>query len=463
MSTKRKNKGLPGAAKRPPSPRQAAFECIEAVVYDSAYANLAMPRILANAGLTGRDAAFATELAYGALRMEKLYDAVIASAARRPAEAVDNSVRIALWLGIHQALAMRVPPHAAVNETVEQARRHAGVGAAKFTNAVMRRVTERDADAWLAVVASGTSREALATRHSHPEWVVAELEQALTADGRSGEIEQLLAADNDPAAVTLVARPGLQDRDELAAAIEDSQATSLSPYGVTLAGGAPGDIDAVRERRAAVQDEGSQVAAAVLVSSRPVAAGERWLDMCAGPGGKAALLGALAAQSDATLDALELHEHRADLVRDSVRAVPDGVVSVHVGDGRTWDGGAYDRILLDAPCTGLGALRRRPEARWRREQEDVAELATLQRELLDAATRLLKPGGTLAYVTCSPVVAETTAVLEGSSLAALDTPAALAELSGADARTFGTQRHAQLWPHVHGTDAMFIALLEAPQ
>ena len=118
MTAKRKNKGLPGAAKRPPSPRQAAFECIEAVVYDSAYANLAMPRILASAGLTGRDAAFATELAYGALRMEKLYDAVIASAARRPAEAVDNSVRIALWLGSHQALAMRVPAHAAVNETV---------------------------------------------------------------------------------------------------------------------------------------------------------------------------------------------------------------------------------------------------------------------------------------------------------------------------------------------------------
>ena len=124
MTTKRKNKGLPNAAKRPPSPREAAFECIEAVVYDAAYANLAMPRILANAGLSGRDAGFATELAYGALRMEKLYDAVIASAARRPAEAVDNLVRIALWLGIHQALAMRVPAHAAVNETVEQARRH---------------------------------------------------------------------------------------------------------------------------------------------------------------------------------------------------------------------------------------------------------------------------------------------------------------------------------------------------
>ncbi len=440
--------------------RDVAYRCVMAVNDDDAYANLVMPGLIDESRLDGRDAAFATELAYGALRMRGLYDAIIAKAARRDPVSLDPEVRAALWIGAHQVLAMRVPAHASVSETVNLVRRERGQGAAKFANAVMRRITEKTADAWLTVVASGTSRVARAVRHSHPEWVVAELEAALSQDGRAGEIDALLEADNAPARVTVVARPGLADRDEV---VQETggEPGQWSPWAVTLPGGRPGDLKAVGNGRAAVQDEGSQVVAGALAAVREIAAGEQWLDMCAGPGGKAALLGAIAAQHDVRLDALELHPHRADLVRQSVRAVPAGTVSVAVGDARMWgEDGSYDRIVLDAPCSGLGALRRRPESRWRRDSADLAELVDLQRSLLARAEQLLAPGGIVAYITCSPVLAETREVVAGTALCALDAREAVATVTGTDPADWGAGPYVQLWPHAHGTDAMFLALLE---
>ncbi|MDN4486683.1 transcription antitermination factor NusB [Demequina sp. SYSU T00039] len=442
--------------------RDVAYDCVMAVSTEGAYANLLLPTLLERAGLDGRDAGFVTELAYGALRMRGLYDAIIAHAARRDPQDLDGELRVALWLGCHQALAMRVPAHAAVNETVDQVRRERGAGAAKLANAVMRRVTERGADAWLSVVAPGDTPASRAVRHSHPEWVVEELTRALVADGRAAETVALLEADNSPARVTLVARPGLVDRDALA---HDAggEAGEYSPWSVVMAGGRPGDLAAVADGTAAVQDEGSQIVAGALALAQPVEPGERWLDLCAGPGGKSALLGALAAEGAATLDAVELHPHRADLVRRSVRAVPEEVVTVHTADGTAWgESEAYDRIVLDAPCTGLGALRRRPEARWRRHPEDLEDLVGLQRRLLANAERLLAPGGLLAYITCSPVVAETREIVAGSSLRQLDAREAVAAVTGTPARFWGPGPHVQLWTHVHGTDSMFLALLEKP-
>jgi 16S rRNA (cytosine967-C5)-methyltransferase len=183
-----------------------------------------------------------------------------------------------------------------------------------------------------------------------------------------------------------------------------------------------------------------------------------WLDMCAGPGGKAALLGAIAATRGATLDALELHAHRAQLVGQATRALPPGTVTVHTADATAWTGGPYDRILLDAPCTGLGALRRRPESRWRRTEADLDDLTALQLRLLTRAGELLRPGGIIAYVTCSPVLAETRDIVASSGLRALDARAALAQATG-DPDGWGRGPEVQLWTHVHGTDSMFIALL----
>lgn len=443
--------------------RAAALECLLAVERDDAYANLVLPSILASRSLAGRDAGFATELAYGSLRMRGLYDAVIASASRRDPASLDTVVRCVLWLGAHQALSMEVPAHAAVSETVALAKSSGAARASGFVNAVMRRITERGRDAWIARVAGGTSRDALAVRTSHPAWVVAELERSLAARGRAGETAALLDAHNAAPRVTLVARPGLVDRDALAAAA-GGEPTALSPYGVTLQGGTVRGIDAVAEGAAGVQDEGSQLVGAALATAaaRAHTTGEAWLDACAGPGGKTALLGALAAQRGATVTALELHAHRVGLVRDNVRAVPAGVVRVEQGDATAWEGGRFDRILVDAPCTGLGALRRRPESRWRRTPADLDELVALQRAILANARRLLAPGGVIAYVTCSPVVAETSDVVAASGLRLLDARAAMAEVTGTAPDAWGRGPDVQLWTHEHGTDSMYLALLVEP-
>ena len=218
-----------------------------------------------------------------------------------------------------------------------------------------------------------------------------------------------------------------------------------------MTGGDPGDLAAVRARRAGVQDEGSQLCALALAAAPLEGRDERWLDLCAGPGGKAALLAALAAGRGATLSANELREHRAELVRQATAAWS---VDVSVGDARQLAPveGGYDRVLLDAPCTGLGALRRRPEARWRRRPADVPELAALQRELLAAALRLVRPGGVVAYVTCSPHPAETRDVVAGHVL--VDARPAFPGVPD-----LGDGPTVQLWPHRHGTDAMFCAFV----
>ena len=431
-----------------------------AVVEDDAYANIAMSTIVRDAGLSPRDAAFATELAYGSLRMSGFYDEVIAVASGREPSSLEATVRAVLWIGAHQALDMSTPPHATVSESVDLAKHGGAARASGLVNAVMRRITERTREEWVEAVAPGNGITDLSIRTSHPEWIVAELEASLAARGLSGEIAALLDSHNEAASVTLAARPGLIDRDALASQ-SGGTATEFSPYGVVLGSGSPGKVAAVRDGNAGVQDEGSQLVAAALASdaARPASAHERWLDACAGPGGKTALLGALAATSGASLDALELHPHRATLVSDNVRSLPLGVVDVHVGDATEWAGGPFDRILVDAPCTGLGALRRRPEARWRRSPEDLEELTSLQTRILAHAAKLLAPGGVIAYVTCSPVLAETREIVEGSGLAQLDARAALAEVTGVDIDSWGDGPDVQLWTHVHGTDSMYLALL----
>jgi 16S rRNA (cytosine967-C5)-methyltransferase len=238
---------------------------------------------------------------------------------------------------------------------------------------------------------------------------------------------------------------------------------------VVSSGGSPADVPAVAEGRAGVQDEGSQLVAHVLAAAPLNGGDERWLDLCAGPGGKAALLAGLAATRGARLVASERQPHRAELVR-RVLAGADGVEAVTVEDGTAppWPPGSFDRALVDAPCTGLGALRRRAEARWRRRPEDLAELVPLQRALVDQALDLVRPGGVVLYATCSPVLAETRDVL-GSVLVGrddttlADTGALLLAAAGLRADVpscagplAGT---VQLWPHRHRTDAMFMALL----
>lgn len=462
----------------PDAARQAAYDVLRQVADSDAYANLVLPPLLRERGIVGRDAAFATELAYGTLRLRGRYDAVLSRCTNgRPLEELDPDVLDLLRLGTHQLLGMRVPTHAAVAETVTLARSVTGQGPTGLVNAVLRAVSRRTPQEWEAEIAAGAADDVarLAATESHPEWIVRAMRQSLVANGRpAAELEELLAADNLAPRVTLVARPGLVGTGELAAEVTDELGTTpedgrWSPYALVPGGGDPGRLPAVRRAEAGVQDEGSQLVALALAAAplAPGAADELWLDLCAGPGGKAALLGALAHERGAHLLANEVAPHRARLVAGSVAAIPAGTVEVRTGDGREIaesGAGPFDRVMVDAPCTGLGALRRRPESRWRRSLADLAQLGPLQRDLLDAAVDVTRPGGVVAYVTCSPHLAETRLVVEDAvrrrgDVELIDATAVLASVATSPPPGVGDGPFVQLWPHLHGTDAMFLALL----
>ena len=495
--------GQSGAGRPRTDPaRRAAYDVLRAVDERDAYANLLLPSVLTERRLTGRDAAFATELTYGTLRGCGTYDAILAACSDR--DQLDPPVRDVLRLGVHQLLATRVGSHAAVATSVDLAKEVCGPRPSGFVNAVLRRVSTRDLDAWIAIVAPDRSRDLsgyLAVRYSYPRWIVDAFRDALDGSTnpapsvsrtvrpaesvRPAEIDDALAAGNLRPEVVLAVMPGV-DRSAIATgpAGELAEPTRWSPYGLRLAGGDPAPLTA--SGQVAVQDEASQLAALALSRVGLTGRDELWLDLCAGPGGKARLLSGLAAARGARLVASDVRPHRARRVLEALRraeqaehdpAAQPVPGAVHTGavvaaDARQvpWPSGTFDRVLADVPCSGLGSLRRRPEARWRKTPADVKELAVLQRELLNAAIDSARPGGVIAYVTCTPHIAETrdvvTAVADGrDDITVLDAPAVLAEVPdlrcpeprrSKDPRY---RRFAQFWPHRHGTDAIFVALL----
>lgn len=454
----------PAEAKRKPKPkdvpRRTAYDVLAAVEEREAYANLLLPRLLADRNLTGRDAALATELTYGTLRGLGTYDAILAACSDRPVSKLDPPVRHVLRLGTHQLLATRVGSHAAVATSVDLVRAVAGFKVSGYVNAVLRRVSTRDADQWLEIVAPRPGADAdghLAVRHSYPRWIVGAYRNAL-GDAADGELADALGAGNTRPRVTLAAFPGGAAREEIMP--EGAEPGRWSPYAFTLAGGDPAALTA--DGRAAVQDEASQLAAIALTRASVDGADGTWLDLCAGPGGKARMLYGLA--DSARLVAVDVHPHRAGLVRAALNAAPGRrPAAVIAADGRhgPWREGTFDRVLVDVPCSGLGALRRRPEARWRKSSGDLADLGELQRSLLRSALAAVRTGGVVAYVTCSPVPAETSDVVtavagEQPGAEILDAPAVLSEVPDLAAPD---PRFAQFWPHRHGTDAIFVALL----
>ncbi|MGK0720953.1 RsmB/NOP family class I SAM-dependent RNA methyltransferase [Leucobacter sp. W1478] len=459
--------------------RLVAYDVLRDVEERDAYANLALPARIREARLDPRDAGLATELVAGTLRGQGRYDRIIELASGRDIDKVDARTRNVLRLGVHQLLSMRTAAHAAVNESVELQRRVGNVSAAGFVNGVLRSVGRATPEDWDARITESAKNadDALATRTSHPAWVLRAFRDALRAEGREEELEELLESDNQPPRVSLVLLPGADLDDDTAEALGGEyglSASGPSPLGLELDGGDPMHAIAALDLPAGyarVQDQGSQLAALALSRAREVRPGERWLDLCAGPGGKTAVLGAEAQLAGVTVRANEVSEHRADLVRRSIEA-STGSVEVVSHDGRhnaafeTEDGpDLFDRILVDAPCSGLGALRRRPEARWRKQPTDLPGLTTLQGQLLDAAIEHLAPGGILAYVTCSPHLAETRVALNSAlqrhpDVREIDARAAVTGAARDPLDLAGDALSVQLWPHRHGTDAMFIALVE---
>ena len=434
------------------APRAVAFDVVRRVSEDDAFANLILPKALRKQKLKGRDAAFATEITYGTLRTLGVVDAVIAECSSRGLEDISPAVVDALRLGTYQVLYTRVEPHAAVDTTVRLVEAAGEVKAKGFANGIMRTITRTPAKVWLDKLAPQGEIAGTAFKHSHPTWIAESFSRVLGL----GELEAALAADSERPSVHLVARPGEISAEELAL-MTGNEEGRYSPYAVYMESGDPGQLEPVRQGLAAVQDEGSQlIARAVCEATLEGEDTGRWLDLCAGPGGKAALMGALARIDSAHVDAVEVSPHRAALIEKTVSDLP---VDVHVADGRNPGvGEGFDRVLVDAPCSGLGALRRRPEARWRKAESDITELNQLQFELLSSALNLVRPGGVVIYSTCSPDLRETRGIVDRAvrELGAeeLDAHALIPDMGDV-----GHEKSVQMWPHRHGTDAMFFAAL----
>ena len=425
-------------------PRLLAFEVLAEVGLQGAYSNLILPKALSESILEANDRAFATELVYGTLRMQGRHDHFISAASDRSLEQIDPKALIVLRLGTHQLKQMRVPSHAAIYESVELAKKVVGKSTASFVNAILRKIDSLDFEQ----LSKPTQEYArLALEYSHPEWIVSSYFDSLK---NSSDVISLLQANNNPAKPTLIAWPGLATQGELLEA--GALAIASSSVAATFDGN-PGDIAAIRERRAGVQDLGSQLVVEKFYDQfKP---NLRWLDLCAGPGGKAAYLSALLKRDGGSLLANEISNERAKLVS---QVMHHGEVNVSDGRSMPDELGKFDRILLDAPCTGIGALRRRPEVRWRRNLQDLKNLTQLQSELLESATRLLSPGGIIAYVTCSSHQAETkfqirSFLKQHSNFTRIPVQDERADIDG----------DLQLWPHRDGTDAMFLSLLRSKE
>ena len=434
---------------KPDPVRLLVYDILKEVNRSDGYSNLLLPQALTASNFEQRDKGFATELLYGTLRMQGRHDYIAAQVSDRPWSEVDSGIVDVVRLGAHQLFEMRVPSHAAVSATVELARKVLGESKASFVNALLRKMSAQSLDQWLApanLISDPVER--LSIIYSHPEWIVSAYFDLLRD---FTEVESLLSANNLAATPTIVWWPGRSSAEELISL--GAQPTKYSDYGIKIEG-APSTLEAVRHRRAGVQDEGSQLVAQIF--AKVVSNQDNWLDLCAGPGGKAALLSSLAKESGKKFTANEISAPRAKLVEQVI-----GGARLLVGDGRDIAtlGEMYGAILADVPCTGLGALRRRPEVRWRRTVADLRELTQLQRELSDAAISVLEDGGFFGYATCSPHLAET-------SIAVSDVLRKHPELELVDLQPYlpvdlnsaMRDKSLSLWTHRHETDAMFLAV-----
>lgn len=435
-----------------PNPRMVAIDLLTRVADSDSYINLLLPSFLTKANVADSDRGLIQELSYGSLRWQLQYDSFIDHFTT--GKTLSPKLRIVLRVGMHQLFRMRIPAHAAIHETVELVKTFEK-SAAGLANAVLRNADRAGFEKLLENCCEGKRpEEMLAIRYSHPTWVIAALRSALELDGKKDQLEALLEANNETPTVNLAALPNTKAADFLTS--EGLQRGEAAPTAF-LATGNPEPYLSVPGVR--VQDQGSQLVALAILAVADKSG--RWLDMCSGPGGKAAMLQAGIASDGGVLDCLEPIPNRADLVRSALN--PNLPGTVKVGYGQDAKKNTYDAVLLDAPCTGLGSVRRKPESRWRKTTEQLTGLTKLQAELLDAAADALKPGGYLLYSTCSPLVLETNTQIKQAldnhpELELVNANEVLNQIS--PQLQMGTDRKtAQLWTHLHATDAMFIAIL----
>lgn len=435
--------------------REIAYRIVEEVEVKNAYLNLTLPRYLQS--VQSNDAGFITELVSGMYRNRGFLDFVIRHESNRDIEKIDPPLRDILRLGAYQILFMRTENYAAVSETVNLISLTRLASAKGFLNATLRSISEHDLTFYYEIILREvhTGWDQMSMRYSHPLWIVKAAAEALHVDESS--VKSLLDTNNAPPPVTLVSRRG---------AFSAETESRYSPYAMRIREN-PYQHPLVIAGEAQVQDEGSQLVAQLLAHYPLDGKDDAWLDLCSGPGGKAMLLKQIAALRSAAVTAVELHPHRAQLVEETLAGIP-GKSDVIIADGRDqrFAKGTFDRVLVDAPCTGLGALRRRAESRWRKQASDLTALVPLQKGLLGNALNAIRPGGIVGYATCSWHLAETEFLIDDILKDRSDVTLLNAQL-GVDAipglkhveELVGSDSYFRLWPHIHDTDGMFMAIL----
>jgi 16S rRNA (cytosine967-C5)-methyltransferase len=378
--------------------RDLALDVLIAVDTQDAYSNLALTHSLRKARLEARDVALATELVYGTVGRLNTIDYYLTPSLKTPLHRLDAWVRNLLRLTVYQLYYLeRIPAFAAINEAVEIAKRRGGK-ASGFVNGVLRATLRRKGEVkFPSRERDWTRRTAL--EHSHPEWLVKVWEQAYGRD----VTEAMCAANNDRPSLSLRANSHRISRDELLGRLQEAgiaaRASEVSPYGILLEQGLDVTrLPAFQQGLCTVQDESSMLVAQAL-APKP---GERVLDCCAAPGGKTTHLAELMGDQGEVV-AVDIHEHKIELIRNIAARLGLESIRPLSGDIRrvVREAGMFDRVLLDAPCSGLGVIRRKPDLKRKKGAQDIAEIAAIQRELLLAVADSVKPGGVLVYSTCT--------------------------------------------------------------
>ena len=433
------------------NPRQLALDLLGRVANSTSYVNLLLPKELVKRDWSDADKGLVQELTYGVLRWQLQYNLIIDNFTA--GKTLSQNLRSAIQLGLHQLFRMRIPTHAAINESVDLVKGFEN-SAAGLANAVLRNAERAGLETLLKELCKNKDEySTLSIRYSHPLWIVTGMLSALDLDGRKDQLESLLAANNEVPAVNLIALT-----EQAAERLDDSgvERGEVSPRGFL----AKGNLTAVlSDSEVRVQDQGSQLVALAFAEIAP--SGGNWLDMCSGPGVKSAVLERQLSPTG-RLTCYEPNAKRAKLVESAL--VAGGSSVVEIKNGQDAPALAFEAVLLDAPCAGLGSLRRKPESRWSKAPEQLPGLIKLQADLVDAAVKTLKPGGYLLYATCSPLVIETNAQIRAaldrhSDLELLDLVPILKSISP-DLELNQNRKTVQLWPHLHKTDAMFMALLQ---
>ena len=449
------------AGGRAPDPRALAWRILQRVEGEGAYADALLGRTPGADRLTARDRALLTRMVYGTLAWQGYLDHIIASFSRRPPAELDAPLRVLLRLALFQiCLLTKIPPFAAVNTAVELAKSVGGGAGTGLVNAVLRRAVA----GWKDVPFPSRQdhpMDYLSLRLSHPRWLV----ERWVARYGVEETEALLHANNESAATVVRVNQlhcaRAQCLADLATADLGAESCCYSPIGIRLTGsGAPEALPGYAAGQFSLQGEASQLVG-LLIAPEP---GERILDVCAAPGGKATHLAELM-RNQGEIMAVDTNARGINRLRGMALRLGLSILHPVLADATTWNPPAvlFDRILLDAPCSGLGTLRQHPEIKWRRTPSDVSALAALQRTLLWRAAAWLRPGGILVYATCTLSDDENDNVIsdflrEHASFVVDDAralmPAAARELIGGDGllRTF---------PHRHGLDGFFAARLKA--